>query len=170
MTIPMKIRTLIGRRKKEIGALGEALVVKHLKNKGFVHMESNFLRRQGEIDVIMASSGKIHFIEVKTVSRENMLGDVQKGAQNYKTPDIRSSDVIHETSIHETVIREDNNHSPEENVSAWKMRKLARVVQIYLNVNNFESREWQFNVAVVFLDRKNKKALIKFIKDVPLAA
>ena len=165
MTTTKDVGFLIGKRKKRIGALGEALVVKHLKNKGFSHTESNFLRRQGEIDVIMENSGKIHFIEVKTVSRESTLGGVPNGV----TPRMPQN-VIRETAIRKTVIHEANNYSPEENVSAWKMKKISRVVQIYLNVNNLENREWQFDVAVVFLDRNNKKALIKFIKDIPLNA
>lgn len=149
MTMPREIRVKIGKRKKEIGALGELLVVKHLCKNGFTHIQSNFLKRQGELDVIMKNDrnhGKIHIIEVKTVSRENMFA----------------------TDI--DVIRETDNYIPEENVSPWKMRKLSRVVEIYLGEKGLGDREWQFDVAVVFLDLKNKKACLKFIKDIPLNA
>ncbi len=140
---------MIAKRKKRIGALGEALVLKHLKNKGFTHVRSNYLKRQGEIDVIVEYDGKIHFIEVKTVSRVNFYPNQPNIPQNVNLETLK--------------------HLPEENVSAWKMRKLAKVVHMYLGENNAHEKEWQFDVAVVYLDLANKKAYIKFIKDIPLA-
>lgn len=122
------------------------LVVKHLKAKGYRHVESNYLKRHGEIDLVMEHGGIIHFIEVKTVSREILIGQIP----NYH--------VIHET----------NRHKPEENVSRWKLRKISRTVQSYLLERDLGNREWQFDVAVVYLDRVNKKAGIKFIKDIQL--
>lgn len=49
------------------GPLGEELVVKHLKNKGFLIIERNYnVERIGEIDIIAIKDGILHFIEVKT--------------------------------------------------------------------------------------------------------
>lgn len=142
-----KAKMIIGKRKKEVGSLGEMLVVKHLKKDGFSHVESNFLRRQGEIDVIMEKDQKIYFFEVKTVSREIPLSQT--------APKL---DVIRETGL----------HLPEENVSAWKIRKLSKVIELYINEKELGDKEWQFGVAVVLLDRNRKRAVIKFIKDIPL--
>jgi putative endonuclease len=145
MTTATKIReigSLIGKRKKLLGALGESLVAKHLRNKGFNHLESNYQKRVGEIDLVLQSEGKIHFLEVKTVSREKFAG------------------VIHET----------RKHAPEENVSKAKLRKISKTVQLYLKEKASPDTEWQFDVATVYLDLANKKAHIKFIKDVPLPA
>jgi len=153
MPIPKSIGRSIGKRRKQVGALGEALVLKHLKNKGFKHLHSNYLKRQGELDLVVEFEGKIHFIEVKTVSRENFVPKTQVSAN------------IHDKT---NVIRETLEHLPEENVSAWKIRKLGRVVQIYIEENHLYEKEWQFDIAVVYLDRGNRRAYIKFIKDIPL--
>lgn len=145
MTTTSKIReigSLIGKRKKLIGSLGESLVVKHMILKGFKHLESNYRRKPGEIDVVFESGSKIHFVEVKTVSREMF------------------ANVIHETG----------KHAPEENVGRVKLRRISRTVQMYLREKASPDVEWQFDVAAVYLDLKNKKAHIKFIKDVPLPA
>lgn len=140
------IRKIIGRRRRRLGALGEALIVKHLTQRGFEHLGSNYRKKQGEIDLIFVRNEIIHFIEVKTVSREIRL----KG-QN------RRSNVNHETF-----------HLPEENVSSSKLRKISKMIRIYLSENNCQDREWQFDVAAVFLDHKKQKAVIKFLKDIPV--
>ena len=149
------IGRLIGRRKKMIGALGEALVVKHLKSKGFQHIQSNYLKKQGELDLIMEFEGFIHFFEVKTVSRENQLGNLPADPE-----------VIRETVNRET--DRGGGYMPEENVSGSKLRKIARMILIYLSDKRMSHRNWKFHIAVVFLDQKSKKACIKFIKDVPV--
>ena len=164
MTKTFKVRSLIGKKRKIIGALGEALVVKHLRNKGFTHIMSNFLRKQGEIDVIMLNDGVLHFFEVKTVSRENKLVNlraVNAGSNG------SSASVIRETNGYSTA---GHMHMPEENVNPVKLRKISKMIQIYLGEYGIGYREWQFHVAVVFLDQKNKKACIKFIKNVPLGS
>jgi len=145
MTTTSKIREiggLIGKRKKMLGSLGESLVVKHLQSKGFNHLESNYRRKPGEIDLVLESNSKIHFVEVKTVSREMFAG------------------VIHETG----------KHTPEENVSLSKLRRIGKTVRIYLTEKASPDTEWQFDIAALYLDLKSKKAHIKFIKDVPLPA
>lgn len=157
--ITKEIGRMIGRRKKLIGSLGEALVVKHLKNKGFSHIESNFLKKQGELDVIMEQNGVIHFLEVKTVSRENMLKESEP-----------STDVNHETVTRET-LRSIQNHEdfrPEENVTNTKLQKISRMIKLFLTERGFADREWQFHVAAVFLDQANRKALIRFTKNIPV--
>lgn len=60
--------------KVNVGKLGESIVCKWLKNKGFSIVERNYLKPWGEIDVIAKKGGKTHFIEVKAVSRESGKG------------------------------------------------------------------------------------------------
>ncbi len=59
------------------------------------------------------------------------------------------------------------SHRPEDNVTPWKLKKLSRVVQIYL-VKKFgtEFPEWEFLVASVVLDMERRIARIKIIADV----
>lgn len=122
------------------------LIVKHLSAKGFSLIEANYLRRCGEIDLVMKNRGIIHFIEVKTVSRETIIGN---------TGDFH---VIHET----------NKYKPEQNVSPTKLRKISLTVQWYLDERGIKDTNWQFDVALVYLDRVNNKAGIRFLRDIPL--
>ncbi|KKT37913.1 MAG: hypothetical protein UW27_C0008G0048 [Parcubacteria group bacterium GW2011_GWA1_44_13] len=77
--------------KQKIGRLGEDIAVKYLENKGFLVIERNYLKKCGEIDVIAKKAGITHFIEVKSVTRENLgrnvsryicLRSMQMGNQN----------------------------------------------------------------------------------------
>lgn len=131
-----------GSFRRNMGSFGEAIVKKHLVTQGFRHVESNYLKRFGEIDLILLKGEVLHFFEVKTVSRETS----GKG-------------VIHETS----------GHRPEENVSRYKLKKIGKVIQIYLSERNiFENFDWQFNIACVFLDHQKKRSYIGFLWDIPV--
>lgn len=129
--------------KKKLGFLGEQIVKNHLILKHFSYVQSNYLKRFGEIDLILQKDGKWHFFEVKTVSREML-----------------KLDVTCETSL----------HRPEENVSRLKLRKIGRAVQTYISENGLEDSSWQFNVACVYFDNKNSKVYIKFLWDIILEA
>jgi putative endonuclease len=51
-----------------VGALGEELAARYLASKGFTVFERNYREKWGEIDLIARKSGRVHFVEVKTVS------------------------------------------------------------------------------------------------------
>lgn len=53
---------------KSIGAIGEELAEKYLKEKGYEIIGRNYLTRYGEIDLIAKKEKKLHFIEVKARS------------------------------------------------------------------------------------------------------
>lgn len=57
-------------RRRNIGDLGEHIALRYLKNKGFSLVAQNYLRPWGEIDLVMKQGSILHFVEVKTVSRE----------------------------------------------------------------------------------------------------
>ncbi len=57
--------------RQRTGELGELLAIKYLSEHGYVTRETNYSCRFGEIDIIAVSRGTIHFIEVKSVSRES---------------------------------------------------------------------------------------------------
>jgi len=143
------VKRIIGKRRKLLGTLGEELVVKHLKAKGYTHIESNYRKSFGEIDVIVINEGVIHFIEVKTVSRE--------------IPDGHDMAVIHETAN-----RRSGQYRPEDNVDKRKIRKIARLVTCYLDEKGVVGKRWQFDIAAVYVDKKHRLARIRFIKDIPL--
>ena len=58
-------------KKRQFGDLGEDVVGKYLENKGFEILDRNYLRPWGEIDIVAKKDGRLHFVEVKTISRES---------------------------------------------------------------------------------------------------
>ena len=65
---------------------------------------------------------------------------------------------------------ESDNHRPEENVSSWKLKKLSRVVQVYLsekyNLSHTSTMRWKFLVIAIVLDVEEKTARVRVIEDV----
>lgn len=55
-------------KKKELGANGEEIAVRFLKNRGYRILERNYRTRLGEIDIIAEQGRDLVFIEVKTRS------------------------------------------------------------------------------------------------------
>src|SRR3989344_3727604 len=62
--------------KQKIGQMGEDFACKYLEKNGYKIIERNYLKKWGELDIIAKKRGKIHFIEVKSVSREIAPGNV----------------------------------------------------------------------------------------------
>jgi len=100
-------------------------------------MARNYLKKWGEIDVIAEKGGVIHFVEVKTVSRENIFE------------------------------QDNDNYMPEENVHPEKLRRMSRTIQSYLLENKIdEDAAWQIDVAGVLLNTKDKKARVRFTENI----
>lgn len=55
-------------KKRKLGDIGENIACDFLEKMGFEIIERNYLRKWGEIDIIVRKSGVIHFIEVKSVT------------------------------------------------------------------------------------------------------
>jgi len=120
-----------------------------LVKQGFSVLDRNYLKKWGEIDIIAKKDGVLRFIEVKTVSRENIIN------------------VSRETL---------DQDRPEENVHPWEMKRLYRTINSCLlekgvireTLDEDGQSDWQFDVLVVFLDTKNKQAKIRFKENVIL--
>lgn len=126
-------------QKRQFGNIGEEAVANHLKKKGFEVIEQNYLRKWGEIDLIVRKEGKVHFIEVKTVSREKSRGD-SRGISR-------------------------GTWRPEDNVHEYKLKKLYRVIETWLLDTGWEG-EWQIDVAAVTLDPSLKTGTVRFIEGI----
>lgn len=127
--------------KQVVGSLGEDIASKFLINKGFEVVTRNYRKKFGEIDIVVKKAGRVHFVEVKTVSRENVK-------------DIKDE--------------EKDSFRPEDNIHLWKQKRLSRAIQVYISENKLEETDWQFDVVTVLLDVKNKIARVKILEDIIL--
>lgn len=128
--------------KQIIGRLGEDHASEYLKKLGYRILDRNYLRKWGEIDIVASLNSKIHFIEVKTVSKYT-----------------HSNEVTHET----------DDFRPEDNVHPWKLQRLGRVIQSYLlDKDVSDETEWQFDVITVYLDKDKGLIKIEMLDDLVL--
>lgn len=124
--------------KQKVGEAGENVACRFLVKQGFEIIERNYWKKWGEIDVIATKADILHFIEVKTVSCENL------------------DNVTHETDI----------YRPEDNVHPWKLKRLSRTIQTYLLEKVGDDTDWQFDVIAIYLDVVSKEARVKFLEDI----
>ena len=129
--------------KNQIGAYGEQIAATYLKNKGFSILDTNYLKKWGEIDLVAreteADSTYIHFVEVKTVSYET------KQALEYA--------VSHGT------------WRPEEQVTPKKLQKLQRVIESWLLEKRLD-QEWQIDIAAVRIVTAERYATVNYLPNV----
>lgn len=123
--------------KASVGRLGEEVAAEFLRSKGFTILERNFRRPWGEIDIIAAKGEVVRFVEVKTLSTTN-LSDVS---------------------------RENNWYRPEEQVHPFKLRKITRTAESYMNAKG-DNREYQIDVVGVFLHVPSRKATCRLFEQV----
>jgi len=58
--------------KKTTGKEGEILAVNYLKNKGYRIIETNYLKRSGEIDIIAVDPKYDEFVFIEVKTRKNL--------------------------------------------------------------------------------------------------
>ncbi len=119
----------------KVGKLGEDIAELFLKKHNFSVIHRNYYTKWGEIDIIAQKQGFLHFIEVKSVSRE-IVGDV-----------------LHETK----------EIDPSENITKDKLSKLSKVISIYISKHKIEN--WQFDVVLLYIDIERKKSIVKFLEN-----
>src|SRR3989344_5896420 len=116
--------------KQLLGQIGEDYACKYLENIGYKVVQRNYLKKWGEIDIVVSKDRKIHFVEVKSVSRV--------------TNSNSQFNVNHET----------DGYRPEDNIHPWKLKRLGRVIQSYLLEKDIpDDIDWQFDVITVHIDR-----------------
>jgi putative endonuclease len=69
----------------------------------------------------------------------------------------------------ETVFDTEKAKNPEENIHAWKLKRLSRTIQSYLLEKDTDSFDWQFDTMAVFLFIKDKKARVRFFENIVLS-
>ena len=145
-------------KKQKIGKIGEDLACQYLLKNGYGVIERNYIKKWGEIDIIAKKSNKLHFVEVKSVSREMFPS--------------REGDVIHETLVGEQSSlrgRQNDSYRPEDNMHPWKLQRLGRAIQSYLLDRNISDNiDWQFDVATVYIDSGKGLSKVFLLEDVVL--
>jgi len=130
---------------QRLGEIGENLACKKLINLGFKVLERNYTKQGGEIDIVAKKANKLHFIEVKSVSCEISIQNID-------------GKVTHVTN---------NNYRPEENLSFHKFLKIARTLDIYLIENNVPHETlWQIDLACVYIDLNKKKGKVDILDNI----
>ena len=124
---------------KVTGNLGEKITANYLKGKGFQILGMNYLKKWGEIDVVVRKDNRIHFVEVKTVSYETK-GDLDRSVAQ-------------------------GTWRPEENVHATKIKKLSRAIDSWILEYKW-SGDWQIDVASVRIVPRETYANIKIITNI----
>jgi putative endonuclease len=128
-------------QKQILGKLGEDIACKYLKSKGFSIIDRNYLKKCGEIDIIAKNKDIIHFVEVKSVSRE----------------------------INREIVSSETGYRPEDNLHPWKLERLTKTIQIYLIENNVsDETNWQFDVITVYIDEKKRISKVFMLENVIL--
>ncbi len=123
----------------KIGKIGEDLACDYLKEKGFLVVNRNFRKKCGEIDIVAKKQGKHHFVEVKTVSCENVT----------------------------SFARRSNYYRPEDNIHSYKIARLRRVIQLYL-IENYVKTDWQFHAITILYSPINNESRIEMLENLVL--
>lgn len=125
---------------QKIGELGENFAAEFLMKQGFKILDRNYTKKWGEIDIIALKDNQIHFVEVKSVTRE--------------TPNAAPAN---------------QDYRPEDNMHPWKMKRMVRTVQTYLLEKRIgDEQEWQIDLFVVYLNPKSGEHRIDIVKDIIL--
>lgn len=130
--------------KSYIGKLGEDLACEYLINKGYKIIQRNYLKKWGEIDIIAKDPmNTLVFVEVKTMRQ--LPNDCRIAAAR------EAGEPRPPTSGREL--------SPEDNLTAAKLKKLQRTAQMF--VGQFpkeldEERGWRIDLVAVLLGTQNQ--------------
>src|SRR3989344_5693597 len=110
---------------QKTGEMGENIAVRFLMKQGYSILERNYTKKWGEIDIITEKEGKLHFVEVKSVSSTDANLRFAEGFGKARAlADRRETDAVsHGTN---------SEYRPEDNMHPWKLKRLSRTIQTYL--------------------------------------
>lgn len=154
---------------QKIGRLGEELAGKFLMKRGYKIVDRNYRRPWGELDIVAERKGKIHFVEVKSMSGHVGTKDVYKNLGG-TTPKSVTRETFREKTLEyvKSKMRKDDFRA-EDHMSFLKIKRLGRIIQTYLFHRHVsDETEWQCDVATVLIDVERKTARINIIEDIML--
>ncbi len=129
--------------------------------KGFVRKIVSFFERCRNKSVSCGTGGCRNNVPHETLSCENSVSCGTKES------------VQHEKNLKKVRrIRDLNRYRPEDNLHPWKLKRLSRVIQTYLvekdKKNVSYETDWQFDVAIVYLNIKDREVKVKYLEDIIL--
>lgn len=168
--------------KQKLGALGEDIACKYLENNGYRVIERNYLKKWGEIDIIAKKGNKIHFVEVKAVSRDlpdvthvtpTGLGasrlDAVRGGRENERGGVQMYGDESILSSNKEMHQNRDSYRAEDNLHPWKLQRLGRAIQSYLLDRNVpDNVDWQFDVITIQIDTKRNTHRVFLLSDVVL--
>lgn len=125
--------------KRKTGDIGENIACQFLEKRGYALVERNYLRKWGEIDIIAQKAGRIHFVEVKSIS------------------------VSHVTSAKNNPLH--GGYRPEDNMHPWKLKRLGRTIQTYLLHKKLDC-DWQLDLITVQMNMATRQARVELIENI----
>jgi putative endonuclease len=138
--------------KQTTGEIGEDIAAKFLVKHGFEVLERNYWKKFGEIDIICKKDGKIHFVEVKTVSRETSGKPFQI-----------------ETHMEFVSGETKDEYRAEDNIHPAKLKRIGRTIEDYLSQKK-TSEDWEFHAITIVLDESKRTARVRFLRDIVIGA
>lgn len=132
------MRTFTSKTQK-IGQVGEKLACMFLMKHGFSIIETNYTKKLGEIDIVAKKSKVWHFVEVKSVSCENLDKVTQETYSGFR---------------------------PEENMHEHKIRRFIRTVDYYRMVHNHENEDFQIDLALVYVDQTKRIGKVRLMENI----
>lgn len=133
-------------KKRRFGNCGEDFACLFLISKKYKIITRNYYKKRGEIDIIASKGRKIHFVEVKTVSRETYKHARSNANNNFK--------------------RHFDDYRPEDNVSKKKMLHMRHAIRIFISENNLFNREIQIDVITVTFKKGRRAPTFNFIENI----
>lgn len=167
--------------KQKIGQIGEDCACEYLEKNDYKIVERNYLKKWGELDIVCKKGNKIHFIEVKSVTRDlrsvthvtkknwvTGMMDAVRGGMGNSRGDVKNYD-DENISYSDKEMRNQGSYQPEDNMHPWKLQRLARAVQSYLLDRNVsDETEWQFDLATVYIDVSKRLSKVEILEDIVL--
>jgi putative endonuclease len=123
-------------KRRKTGDIGEEIALKFLMKHGFKLIERNYLRKCGEIDLIVQKAKIIHFIEVKSK--------------------IAPAHVTHETPY--------NVAENISMAKLQKMKRTIALYLLERRIP--ETVEYRCDALIVEINMKNRLGRVRFIKDI----
>ncbi len=131
----------VGFYNKNLGNMGEKIACEYLEKNSFQILTRNYYRRVGEIDIIALKHNVIHFIEVKSVSRETYFDKYNSNSSIYR---------------------------PEIRVSYDKMFHMKQAINLFITENNLYNHLIQVDIITVDFYLNRSEPTIRFIENIQL--